>query len=418
MNKRLLIVCQNFPPNTATSSFRPYAWAKYLSKFNWDVTVICKGEESKEYFIFDKVKVIVVQCGLNIPTKLSLFFQKNNLRILGNLFSLFHTFFENSFWYNSLKPIYRQMDKYANNNRDAILLVTARPFILFNYGYLINKKYQTKWVADYRDDWSTTELFQFDNIKFKSLINYLLKRNGHKEKKWVGSAHSFTSVSPYYVRKINNFLEKKVKGVCIENGYFEDDFCEQNIPINLYDKITFTYIGACYPSQDFKLLFVTIKEFMERYNINIELKFVGTKFSSYLIKLIDDIFGANHPIIQVPRVSKDIAIQIQKSSHALFMLPHKNVKGVPSSKIYEYLMAEKPILLCPSDNDIMDEIVTNTRLGFLLTADIERNVKVIYDIIEKYMKSENPVDVNYDALKQYSRKAQTVKLNEILNGLS
>ena len=39
-----------------------------------------------------------------------------------------------------------------------MLLISGNPFVQFKFGYDLNKQFGIKWIADYRDDWNTSEL--------------------------------------------------------------------------------------------------------------------------------------------------------------------------------------------------------------------------------------------------------------------
>jgi hypothetical protein len=97
------------------------------------------------------------------------------------------------------------------------------------------------------------------------------------------------------------------------------------------------------------------------------------------------------------------------------MVAHDGIKGVPSSKLYEYLLFSKPVILCPDDHDIIHDTLTDTGLGILAdTADqvathLER---MVLDII-KY----GDIQVNFSSQKiqQYSRRHQTAVLAGLLD---
>lgn len=53
-----------------------------------------------------------------------------------------------------------------------------------------------------------------------------------------------------------------------------------------------------------------------------------------------------------------------QKSHVFLGIAYGKMKGIPSSKLYEYIALGKPVLLCPTDQDLMEEILTESGLGF------------------------------------------------------
>ena len=102
------------------------------------------------------------------------------------------------------------------------VIITGTPFPCFHFGFLLKKEFKNiKWIADYRDDWTTTEL-----VLNRSLWNKLIfKMDQKSEKKWIKTASAITSVSQFYVNKISNY--NKVNGYELINGFDEE---VENLP--------------------------------------------------------------------------------------------------------------------------------------------------------------------------------------------
>ena len=117
------------------------------------------------------------------------------------------------------KNLYDFSDKFLGENKDIrYLVVTANPFTLFRFGYLLKKRHKIKWLADYRDDWNTSDFnkkFGLIDLGFNLLKSY-------SEKKWVKTAEGITCVSEAYKKKISEFVKRP--GSVMLDGYFEEDF--------------------------------------------------------------------------------------------------------------------------------------------------------------------------------------------------
>ena len=65
------------------------------------------------------------------------------------------------------------------------VVITGNPFSCFQFGYLLKKEFKDlNWIADYRDDWTTTELSSPQGTIAKKLF----KLEQKSERKLVGTA--------------------------------------------------------------------------------------------------------------------------------------------------------------------------------------------------------------------------------------
>ncbi len=79
------------------------------------------------------------------------------------------------------------------------------------------------------------------------------------------------------------------------------------------------------------------------------------------------------------RVSKQEAIAIQFQSTVLLAISHKDQKGIPGSKLYEYLALQKPVLICPSDKDIIEETLKSTNQA-IVTNNVEECINKLQEL--------------------------------------
>ena len=119
----------------------------------------------------------------------------------------------------------------------------------FRFGYEIHKQTNMPWIADYRDDWTTSEVNDVSGF----LNRFLLGLSKRSEKKWVGTSSCITTVSPYYAQKIGEFVRKP--GHVLLNGFFEDDLKTFQNRV-LYDDFTIVYNGMLYGSQQIEIFFI------------------------------------------------------------------------------------------------------------------------------------------------------------------
>ena len=98
-----------------------------------------------------------------------------------------------------------------------------------------------------------------------------------------------------------------------------------------------------------------------------------------------------------------------KAADLLFLTSYGNIKGIPTSKLYDYISCGKPILLYPSDQDIMQKIIEETETGKACTENIEA-----YDVIKSIVEKKYNYKPNFEMIAKYSTKNQVVKLSNII----
>ena len=127
--------------------------------------------------------------------------------------------------------------------------------------------------------------------------------------------------------------------------------------------------------------------------------------------------GYEENYIITERISKDKVIKIQQKSHLLLMVSHQEIKGVTSSKIFEYIGIQKPIILCPGDKDILEKIVKETKSGFVWDSKKEAQ-KGLISIIDDFIINKTTLKIKNNKVREsYSRKTQAKKLGLIINDI-
>ena len=425
--EKVLIISYFFPPCNLTASNRALFWAKYLKDYGYDPIVITRKWDHKiksprdiAYSSIDKKKLVKIKTNYSViymPYKSSLrdkiYVKKPRWIFLRKILTLLELFGSNYSakvlpYYN----IYEEAKQIIEEKNITKVLITGNPFPCFQFGYLLKKKFQNlNWIADYRDDWTTTELYYPKGVVEKILF----KLEQKSEKKWVGSASYISSISKHYVQKISHFVN--VKGIELINGF--DEMTEKLSNFDrTNDRFIITYNGSLYPSQKIEPVLEVIKDLILFYKnkLDIEIRFPGLDFDT---KQGDRVRIALKDVMKnvtiTKRIDRNKVLQMQRESNLLLMISHEGKKGISSSKLYEYIGMQKPILLFPSDKDIIEKTLNDTGLGIICNTKQELKEK-LNSIILDFIKTGNiPIMRNYERIKQYSRRIQVENLSKILD---
>lgn len=423
---KIVLLTFYFSPCTLTPAQRISYWAKNLNKIGIYPIVVTRAWEAdiKSHFDtkkpfgtaikhekFDTHEVYYLPFKPGLLDKAYSKFGENKWRplfivtkildVLLIAVTLRFTSFANFF------PFLRELKKTEDFQQ---VIISGEPFYLFKIGYLVSKKLKLTWIADYRDDWNTNELQKAKSGRFIRTV--ISKLEAQYEKKWVGSAKFIVSVSENYTKRISEFI--KVPGITVANGFEEEilDLPQES----LFEEFTIVYSGTLYPAQDIKLILGALKIALENQN-PFRLVFLGSGFDiKEKIRIDSMVEHSLKPHVQITdRLPRHEALTFIKKAHAVLSISYGDMKGIPSSKLYEYIGLKKPVLLCPSDHDVMEQILTDVGVGFF-AADAAscleqiNKIQLLYANEKLSLKSK----AGENKMLQYSRFYQLMKLKNLI----
>lgn len=421
--KEILIISYFYPPCSLTAAQRPAGWVKHFHKFgykpivitrHWDIVIQKPEDQLKsagQKLYIDTTSTSEIHY---LPYTASLrdkFYNSNNLFLkkCSKLFTFSNSILEN--FSNSSIPFsnfYSYADNLLSSRSFNALIITGNPFIQFRFGYLLNKKFNIPWIADYRDDWTTSEIITQSGI----LNKFIQQIQKIAEKKWVNSAAFITSVSPVYTKRISDFV--KVPGYTILNGF--DILHNKSTELD-FSRFIITYNGTLYATQDVEGFLSAVLKCISVYSsvIDIQVCFPGVAFDPIQLKRIQKlIYGYEDFFYLTNRIPKKEVLRIQQQSDLLLMLTHKGTKGIPSSKLYEYLSLQKPIVCFPSDFDIVEQ--TLKEIGIESIVNTEED---LYDYLSKCIRDkidEKGVsfEFDYNQILHFSQEQQVLELATLI----
>ncbi len=413
--KKVIILSYFFPPSSLTSSQRVYSWASQLHDHgyypivitrNWDKQgsseisrLINSGDslsvEKKEHF-----EVHYLPYKSSKRDQLLIKNKRYLAKILTYFNLIFKNFFQKSIAFNNL---FVYADQFLSNNKDIELLITSgNPFEQFHFGYLLKKKHPSlNWVADYRDEWTSN--FMYNKTRGRTPLIRLLEKQS--EKKWLSNSSLVITTCSYFSQRISNTIKKEVK--IVPHGINKIHNITEP-PRS--DKFVLLYSGTLYSNQ-------ILKPFIEAFNSfssnkkDVQLVFLGTNTTQEGLQTLFPFLNRN--IISTEWVEREEAIKWQTSASAFLLLPYSNMKGWPSSKLYEYLGYKKPIILYPSDQDVMESVLVKSTLGIIpkTSSQMEHELKLLYN---NWKQGKTPI-CDDKQLAPFTRKNQTKILAQFLD---
>ncbi len=304
-----------------------------------------------------------------------------------------------------VKPSVSYLSNYINKHNIDTVITTGPPHSVHLIGLKLKEKFQVKWIADFRDPWTTIgyhkelKLSASSEIKHKKL-----------EAKVLNTADDIIVTSNPTKFEFEAITKKPIH--VITNGY--DTM--KTVEFSLDKKFTISHIGSLLSKRNPKILWRVLsdlikarKEFAEDFQLNI-IGSIGEEVLQSIEK-----FGLSDYVNNVGYVSHKEAIVFQKQSQVLLLIEinSKDTKCIIPGKLFEYMVSNRPIIaMGPPDSDV-EKIMVSTNTGSYFLYNDYKGVKAeVLRCFEEFKKGElvaHPI-----GLQKYSRKSLTESLSKLV----
>ena len=423
--KKVLIVTYYFPPAGGPGVQRWLKFVKYLPDFG--IQPIVYVPENPTYPIVDEKlndeisdKAIVIKRKIFEPYGLASVFSKNKTKkissgIIPNQRK--QTFLEKLFlWIRGnlfipdarvfwVKPSVKYLEKYiAENNIDTII-TSGPPHSLHLIGVGLKAKLKVKWIADFRDPWTTIGYH-----KSLRLSKASAKKHKDLEHLVLNSADIILVTSKTTKTEFEAITSQPIE--VITNGYDIEKIEKQ--PLD--QKFTLAHIGSFLSDRNPRILWKSLRELTKdnkNFARDFELKLIGA-VSREVLDTIEE-FRLTKFTNNLGYVSHKEAIAHQRKSQVLLLveIDSEETKSIIPGKLFEYMVSERPIVAIGPEGSDFAEIITNTNTGAFFTYEQKEELKAkILAYYNQYV--EGKLQSHPIGLQQYSRKNLTQQLANLL----
>lgn len=246
-----------------------------------------------------------------------------------------------------------------------------------------------------------------------NLINKLYRYiNIRRRNNILRQADSVSSVSPWHVNFLRQFHPNTH---LIYNGYDEKDFYPTTIKT---ERFKIVYTGKFYgePLQDPTLLFKALAEIDKPF---IDIVWYTNSEKHELLKQLASLYLSNtkHYISINNYVPNSEIPSILAHSAIVLVLTNTGTKGVMTTKFFEALGVEKPILCTKSDGGNLAKTIQETNAG--IAAKTVDEVKQF--ILEKYSEWEQKGYTHQQVVREkknsFSRQTQAIQFEKLFNSI-
>ncbi|WP_299895927.1 glycosyltransferase family 4 protein [uncultured Aquimarina sp.] len=374
-----------------------------ISEIPADVTIIKQPifEPYRFAEIFSKKDSKTISKGIIAGKDKQSFMQKLMLFIRGNFFIPD----ARKYWVKpSVKFLY---DLISKENID-IVVTTGPPHSIHLIGQELKKKLDIKWVADFRDPWTTIGYHK----KLK-LIRSARNKHIQLEKEVLSSADHITVTSYTTKEEFSNITKRPIS--VITNGYDTEEVAD----IRLDTTFTISHIGSLLSGRNPKRLWQAIYDTAqenESFAKQLKLQLVGAVSEDVLFSIKEA--GLSDFLEIKGYVSHKEAIEIQRSSQVLLVIEidSEETKCIIPGKLFEYMISERPIIAVgPRDADI-SKLIEETDSGKYFDYDAYDEMKRL--LLEYFSKfKEGKLNSQAIGIEKYSRRSLTKEMSMLLKKL-
>lgn len=399
--KHIVLITTWFPPIQGVAVNRMVAFAKYLDKSKFDVTVLTLHQkaalEQEEMF-----GCKIIRLANNRFFKLPQFSSadkkiKHYLKVAWKL-SLLKT--QKDVYSSWRKKVIVELNQLHKKQRVHLVISSFSPETAHVIACEFCEENSTvRWIADMRDEMSQNPAISFQNkrkyLKIENQINKL--------------ADAITTVSQPHVKLFRETTMPSIKHIEeIRNGFDHD---LKTLEYTFNSVFTITYCGIFYGKHKPEIFFDAISELMDEKKFLQDWKvvFVGTSRS---IKIPEKL---KKKIFFVDRVDQSKSIEYMQQSDAnLFILPDSSRVGVYTGKLFDYLSVRKPILAIVNKEDVAAKLILELNAGVVASNDDVVEVKEAILKVYNLWNEKKKMEMDEVGIAQLHRKFQVEKLSKLI----
>ena len=307
-----------------------------------------------------------------------------------------------------VKPSINFLRNFIADHHVEAIITSGPPHSLHLIGKSLKEETGIKWVADFRDPWTTIHYH-----KSLRLTKRAQKKHIALESEVLTKADHVVVTSATTKKEFQKITQTPIE--VITNGYDSND----NFKLNLDIKFTLSHIGSLLSNRNPIILWEALSELCSEnpeFSKDLLIQLAGSVSDAILISIQK--YGLMDQCVALGYLSHQKAIQLQYNSQVLLLIEMNlpETKAIIPGKLFEYLAAKRPILaIGPVDSDV-EKIIEETNSGsYFDYSEKEKLKKQIGLFYSEYR--EGHLTLNSKGLSKFSRKTLTSKMSDLIKSL-
>jgi glycosyltransferase involved in cell wall biosynthesis len=410
--RRFLLIAPIFPPHGSSGVQRTAKLAIHAPAAGWDPLVLAMRKPPSRSFPRDEgLARDVAHLHVERLRRIELRYIPRAIHTLG-----FHTI---GFKFEWLFPLdgfvgwlpfaIRRAEALLKSHRPEVIYTTSSPFSAHLVGLYMKRKHGLPWIADYRDPWTTCDLYPEYNGD-TPLSRHKLRMDRAIERLCLAEAdHSTVVVDTHKHDIVATLGADPERTHVVYNGYDEDDFAGAPYPLPPHgDVFRVTYIGNFYRGRTAKQFLPMWRAFLNQPGVDrsrVRLRLVGesSDWMKRYASLWEDIADTVECEGYVPH--DEVLGQMQQTTVLLILFPR--VWAI-SGKLFEYLRSGLPVLgLAPERGTMMEEMLNDAGVGHVVTEhDVDGGTEHLRALYAQWANGDWTLAPNIAAVTKFTRRVQ------------
>ena len=411
--KNLLIICDNFPPQSGP---RMGYLVKYAKRLGWNSYVVAAENKSRND--------LTGLSGYAVET----YVVPQRRHRKWNLLHILHFFWP----YDYLRGEY-EIRRIASEivqrvKIDLVLCTHTYGWFPLSAAYAVAKKANIPLIVDIRDLVEQNPKIPFFEMSFNQKMDFLRDKcsflSNRRAVRMHRDAAALTSISPWHAEWLKRWNRNSF---CIYNG-FDPELFKPIEPVKS-NQFEIVYAGslATKRQRNPELLLEAIVQLDRSGVISPEmftLNFYGEPSGSHVLPAARALgierylkFFPSVPITNLPEIFAKASVLLLLGARPSDFRTH----GVMTTKFYEYFASRRPILLVPDDEECLGQVIRESGAGWAVRT-VEDTVSCLTTLLEQWkatgVVSGNTMDGDrYDLFSRETQASQFVEIfDKILNG--
>ena len=422
--KRVLIIAYYWPPAGGPGVQR---WLKFVTYFReFGIEPIVYTPENPHYPLIDENIINEVPEGIEIikfPIKepyrfAQLFSKKKTKQISSGIITkkqpsivervmlwIRGNYFIPDARIGWVKPSVKYLKEYIKQNNIDAIITTGPPHSMHLIGLELKRKLSITWIADFRDPWTTIHYH-----KSLQLSDSSEKKHKQLEKEVLQNADCVVVTSPNTKIEFKEVTDQPIE--VITNGYDTNHI----VTNDLDEKFTLVHIGSLLSGRNPEVLWKVLSELClknESFANDFKLKLIGAVSNEVIDSLKKHQLVENTEVVGY--VSHQEALQYQHNAQMLLLIEMDTAetRSIIPGKLFEYLLAKRPIVALGPEGSDIEAIISETNSGRFFNYNDELQLKK--EIAFSYqLYSEGKLNVVSNGIEKYSRRELTLKMAETI----
>lgn len=409
---KVLIISSVFPPQSDVGGLRPAMMAKYLPRYDWEPFVLTRDYGSDHTAKNEKMNLgSIVSDDHIVRVEVTKEEEKDYLNKRGFFGTIRDVVtIEKAFPPGVFDKVWATARQRFKKSDVDIIWATFPDFPTLRLARELSECLKVPWIADFRD---ITE--QEQGVDSSWRVQLLHMRSNLRRKMLVQNASCLTSVSKFHCRT----LQTKTGKSCdlIYNGY-DTELFQPLAPLKS-EKFKIVYMGRILsksirnPCLFFKAMDSLVsKGFIDEDKA--EIYFYGVELN--ILQAIAGKFRSWKLCISPARVDYTAVSDILRNASILLLLTERGRNGILTTKLFEYLAVERPILCVRTEPESeIAEIINEANAGYA-GDDLDTVQDYILRCYNQWLdQGYCNAQINRDYVQIFSRESQAMRLAAVLH---